>query len=62
MAKINELSFTIKPESLTQWIEILKDLSRLNDKVLMKIDQENTLIYSLVGDNNIVNSFKKFRI
>lgn len=60
MPKVNELSFVIKKHNLSQLIEVLKDLSRLNDKVLIKIDQENTLIYSLVGDSNTVSAFKNF--
>lgn len=60
MPKVNELSFVIKKKNLLQLIEILKDLSRLNDKVLIKIDQENTLIYSLVGGTNSVSAFKNF--
>jgi len=60
MPKINELSFNIKNESLTKLIDTLKDLSRLNDKVLFKIDKNNTLIYSLVGNGNSVNAFKNF--
>ena len=58
--KIKELSFTIKKDSLTKLIDILKDLSRLNDKVVFKIDQNNTLIYTLVGNGNSVNAFKNY--
>lgn len=60
MQKINELSFIISKSNLSRLIEVLKDLSKLNDKILMKIDQKNTLIYSLVGDGNNVNAFKNF--
>lgn len=60
MPKINELSFNINSESLNKLIDTLKDLSRLNDKVLFKIDKKNTLIYSLVGSGNSVNAFKNF--
>lgn len=60
MPKINELSFIIKKNNLSQLIEVLKDLSKLNDKILMKIDPENTLIYSLIGDSNSVSAFKNF--
>lgn len=60
MPKINELSFVIKKNNLSRLIEVLKDLSKLNDKILMKIDQENTLIYSLIGDGNNVSAFKNF--
>ena len=58
--KIKELSFSIKKDSLSKLIETLKDLSRLNDKVLFKIDKENTLIYTLVGTGQSVNAFKNF--
>lgn len=60
MPKVNELSFNISNESITKLIDTLKDLSRLNDKVLLKIDKKNTLIYSLVGNGNSVNAFKNF--
>lgn len=60
MSKINELSFSLKKESLSQLIEVLKDLSKLNDKILFKIDQKNTLIYSTVGNGNAINAFKNF--
>lgn len=60
MSKINELSFIINKNSLSQLIDVLKDLSKLNDRVLMKIDKDNVLIYSLVGDGNNVNAFKNF--
>jgi len=60
MSKINELSFSIKKESMSQLIDVLKDLSKLNDKVLLKIDKKNTLIYSTVGNGNAINAFKNF--
>lgn len=60
MAKTKELSFSISKDNLLKLIDTLKDLSRLDDKVLFKFDKENTLIYSLVGEGQSVNAFKSF--
>lgn len=58
MAK--EISFSISKEKLVKLIDTLKDLSKLDDKVYFKIDNKNTLLYSMVGQNNSVNAFKSF--
>lgn len=60
MAKTKEIGFSISKENLHKLIVTLKDLSRLDDKVLFKFDKENTLIYSLVGQGQSVNAFKSF--
>lgn len=60
MGQTKELSFNIEKKNLSQLINILKDLSKLNDKVLFKIDKKNTLIYSLVGSGKSINAFKNF--
>lgn len=59
-SKTKEVSFSITKNNLLKLIETLKDLSKLDDKVLFKFDNENTLIYSLVGEGNSVNAFKSF--
>jgi hypothetical protein len=60
MAKTKELGFSISKDNLNKLIDTLKDLSRLDDKILFKFDKEHTLIYSLVGEGNTVNAFKSF--
>lgn len=60
MAKVKELSFKISPEKVDSLISTLKDLSTIDKKVVFKIDSENTLIYSKVGEGNSVNAFKSF--
>ena len=60
MPKQNELSFSITKDNLNKLTETLKDLSRLDDNVLFKFDNDNTLIYSLVGEGQSVNAFKSF--
>jgi len=60
MSKTKELAFSISKDNLHKLIDTLKDLSRLDDKVLFKFDKENTLIYSLVGEGQSVNAFKSF--
>ena len=60
MAKTTELDFSISKDNLLKLIQTLKDLSKLDDKVLFKFDKKNTLIYSLVGEGQSVNAFKSF--
>jgi hypothetical protein len=60
MAKTKELGFSLSKDNLLKLIDTLRDLSRLDDKVLFKFDRENTLIYSLVGEGQSVNAFKSF--
>ena len=60
MSKTKELAFSISKEKLHKLIDTLKDLSKLDDKVLIKFDPKNTLIYSLVGEGQSVNAFKSF--
>ena len=60
MLKTQEIAFSISKDNLHKLIDTLKDLSRLDDKVLFKFDKENTLIYSLVGEGQSVNAFKSF--
>ena len=60
MAKTQEIDFSISKDNLFKLIQTLKDLSKLDDKVLFKFDKKNTLIYSLVGEGQSVNAFKSF--
>ena len=60
MAKPTEIEFSISKDNLFKLIQTLKDLSKLDDQVLFKFDNKNTLIYSLVGEGQNVNAFKSF--
>lgn len=58
--KSKEINFSMSKKNLNKLIDTLKDLSRLDDKVLFKFDKKNTLIYSLVGEGQSINAFKNF--
>lgn len=60
MSDIKEFSFTVTKRNLSKVIDTLKDLARLNDNVLFRFDDENILIYSLVGEGSSINAFKSF--
>lgn len=60
MVKTNKISFSINKDNLAKLIQTLKDLSKLDDKVLFKFDNEHILIYSLVGEGGSINAFKSF--
>lgn len=60
MAVTKELSFKISSENLTKIVNILKDLSSIDEKALIRFSKKHLLIYTLVGEGNGVNAFKSF--
>ncbi|MFW6225794.1 MAG: hypothetical protein ACOC3V_02395 [bacterium] len=60
MAKVKELPFKISSEKTENLINTLKDLSSIDKKVVFKIDPQNILMYSKVGEGNSINAFKSF--
>jgi hypothetical protein len=42
------------------FLDKIHDLLTIDDQVLLKIDKENTLLYSIVGEKMNVNAFKSF--
>jgi len=60
MATTKELTFKISPENLSKIINVLKELSSIDEKALFKFDKKHFLIYSLVGQGKGINAFKSF--
>jgi len=60
MAKTSEISFNITSDNLLKIISVLKDLSTIDEKALIKFDKKNILIYSLIGEGKSINVFKSF--
>lgn len=60
MATTKELTFKISPENLLKIINVLKELSSIDEKALFKFDKKHILIYSLVGVGKGINAFKSF--
>lgn len=53
------LSLVIRPEMFEDFILKLEDLSKIGDVIKMKIDNDDILIYSMVGENMIL-AFKNY--
>lgn len=53
-------SFSMTNVQLKNFIDKIKDLVNINEEVLLKIEQDNILMYSLVGEKTNVNAFKSF--
>lgn len=59
MARSEKIKFLINRENFTQLIDKISDLTKISDIVKMKIDSENILVYSLVGETSIL-AFKNY--
>jgi hypothetical protein len=60
MSKVRKLELRISLENLTKLINTIKDLSNIDDKIVFKIDNNNILLYTLVGEGKSINAFKSF--
>lgn len=55
----NKIKFQIKPDKISQFIETLEELTRIEDTIKLKIDSENILMYSILG-GNVMLAFKNY--
>ena len=56
-----KLSIEIKPDKFHDFLSKLEDLAKISDVIKLKIDSENILMYSIVGDT-ILLAFKNYLI
>ena len=52
--------FSISLSQLNFFLDKIHDLLSIDDEILLKISNENTLLYSIVGEKMNVNAFKSF--
>jgi len=52
--------FSMTNEQLKNFLDKIKDLVSISEEVLLKVDNDNILMYSLVGEKKNVNAFKSF--
>lgn len=52
--------FSMTLNQLNFFLDKVHDLLSIDNEVLIKIDNENVLLYSIVGEKNNVNAFKSF--
>ena len=56
----NSFKFTMSIEQLKFLIDKLHDLMSIDDEILIKINKDKILLYSIVGEKMSVNAFKSF--
>jgi hypothetical protein len=57
----NKVKFKIKSEKFTDFISKLDDLTKIEDTIKLKIDNDNILMYSMMG-GNVMLAFKNYLI
>lgn len=57
----NKTKFKIKPEKFSDFIDKLDDLTKIEDTIKLKIDNDNILMYSMLG-GSIMLAFKSYLI
>ena len=55
----SKLNIQIKPDKFSDFLDKLVDLAKISDTIKLKIDSENILMYSIVGDT-ILLAFKSY--
>lgn len=61
MGRQKKIKSVFKSEKFGDLVSKLEDLTKISDVIKFKIDKEDLLIYSLVGDNN-VHAFKTYKL
>jgi hypothetical protein len=61
MDMANKLKFKIKSDKISDFIDKLDELTKIEDTIKLKIDGDNILMYSILG-GNIMLAFKNYLI
>lgn len=57
----NKIKFNIKKDKFSDFIDKLDDLSKIDDTIKLKIDNDNILMYSMMG-GNVMLAFKNYLV
>ncbi len=57
----NKVKFKFIPQNLSDFISKIDDLSKIDDTIKLKIDNDNILMYSMLG-GNVLLAFKNFLV
>jgi len=60
MAVSNKLNIIIKPSNFDDLLSKIEDLCKISDTLKLKIDKDSILMYSMMGSENIILSFKNY--
>jgi hypothetical protein len=52
----------INPGSFNDFLEKIKDLTKISDTIKLKIDSDNILMYSMMGSENMILAFKSYKL
>ncbi len=61
MAKKDKLKLIVKGSKFPEFIDKLEDLTKIGDIIKLKIDKDNILMYSLIGETAVL-AFKAYQI
>jgi hypothetical protein len=62
MSDIKEFSFEFNRKNLDDVINIIKDLSKIDPMIKMKMDDEHVLFYTKAGKDNVIHALKSFML
>lgn len=57
----NKIKFKINSDKISDFIDKISDLTKISDVVKLKIDNDNILMYSMIG-GNVILAFKNYII
>ncbi len=57
----NKVKFKLKGDKFSDFIDKLEDLTKIEDTIKMKIDNDNIMIYSMLG-GNVMLAFKNYLV
>jgi len=60
MSDIKTFEFKFNKDNLKEIVEVLKDLSKIDQMIKIKFDTEHVLFYSKAGKDNVVSALKSF--
>lgn len=57
----NKIKFKINPDKISDFIDKISDLTKISDTIKLKMDNDNILMYSMIG-GNVILAFKNYVI
>jgi hypothetical protein len=52
----------LNPEKFSDFLDKIKDLTKISDTIKLKIDSDHILMYSMMGSENIILAFKSYKL
>lgn len=58
----NKIKFKISKDKLSDFITKLDDLTKIDDTIKLKIDNDNIMMYSMLGGSTVMLAFKNYLV